>query len=173
MCSRDIAGETHTFGTTGYTMDRIFVLYDRNSDSIWYPLGEGTFDAVAGDKKGTQVPFVSEPDPILLKEWVVDHPETLVLMPTKEDLARRNRGFLGVQLESDGVTVTSTMEDSGAAKAGILAGDRIVRIGEHDIEDRGDLQRALSGTMAGDELKVRVERDGEMRDLPVTLGRRS
>ena len=40
MCTRDFDGEPVQFGTTGYTMDRIFVLYDRASDSIWYPLGD-------------------------------------------------------------------------------------------------------------------------------------
>lgn len=65
------------------------------------------------------------------------------------------RGRLGVQLQdlneglgeyfqtSEGALVTSVVEDSPAEKAGIRAGDVIVRFGGEDIEDSEDLSRAV------------------------------
>ena len=70
------------FGTSGYTMDSVFVLYDRLTDSVWYPLGEGTMDAVAGQWKGTSIPLLDEPSPQPLGDWMKLHPDSKVLLPT-------------------------------------------------------------------------------------------
>ena len=63
MCTRQIDGRAVEFGTTGYTMNHVFVLYDRSSDSIWYPLDDGTVDAVAGARRGSSIPILDEPAP--------------------------------------------------------------------------------------------------------------
>lgn len=70
------------FGTSGYTMDNVFVLYDRLTDSLWYPLGDGTMDAVAGQLKGTSIPLLDEPSPLRLEEWLKQHPDSKVLLPS-------------------------------------------------------------------------------------------
>lgn len=172
MCSRKIEDEIHTFGTTGYTMNRVFVLYDRNTDSIWYPLGDRTFDAVSGARKGTQVPFLSEQDPVSLGDWLEDHPDSLVLMPPAEDTAPSNAGFLGVRMDPEGGGIAEVVAGSGAASAGLLAGDRILRIGDHEVGSRDDLLAALRDTRADDVLTLVIERDGVQRTLEVTLGSR-
>lgn len=81
------------FGTSGYTMDNVFVLYDRLTDSVWYPLGNGTMDAVAGVLKGTSIPLLAEPSPVRLEDWLKVHPDSKVLLPepfskTVHDIAR-------------------------------------------------------------------------------------
>ena len=81
VCSRMIDGKTAEFGTTGYTKDNTFVLYDRVTDSIWWPMSDRSFDAVAGKKKGTVLPFLDKPKPIRLGHWAKKHPATLVLLP--------------------------------------------------------------------------------------------
>jgi hypothetical protein len=48
VCTPIIDGERVEFGTTGYTMGNVFVLYDRASDSVWYPLNDNSCDAVSG-----------------------------------------------------------------------------------------------------------------------------
>jgi hypothetical protein len=80
VCTREIDGRAVEFGTSGYTMDRIFVLYDRDTESVWYPLGDGTFDAVAGERNGLAIPFLAEPAPTPLGTWLEEHPETVILL---------------------------------------------------------------------------------------------
>ena len=80
--SREIEGERIEFGTSGFTMDNVFVLYDRQSESVWYPLTDATMDAVSGTRKGTSIPFLAEPNPVPLSDWLKNHPNTKVLLPT-------------------------------------------------------------------------------------------
>ena len=69
------------FGTTGYTMNNVFLLYDRRTESIWYPIKNGAFDAVSGEQKGAKIPFVAKPARIPLGKWRGKHPDTLVMLP--------------------------------------------------------------------------------------------
>jgi membrane-associated protease RseP (regulator of RpoE activity) len=93
-----------------------------------------------------------------------------------------DRGFLGVHLDDvegqmkeffeveGGALVTGVVEESAAAKAGLKAGDIIVRIGDEDIADAADVHGALAGTEAEQELKVEVVRKGKNKSFDVTLG---
>lgn len=81
MCAREIDGEAFEFGTTGYTMNNVFTLYDRKTESVWYPLTEESFDAVSGPAKGASLEFIVKPEVLRLHEWVKQHPDTLVLLP--------------------------------------------------------------------------------------------
>lgn len=69
-----------TFGTTGYTYNNIFLLYDRHSDTVWYPLDDGAFDGIGGTLLGQKIPFIAKPPIMTLAEWRELHPETLVLL---------------------------------------------------------------------------------------------
>jgi len=88
VCPRTLDGEPVEFGTSGYTMDRVFVLYDRKSESIWYPLTDETLDAVGGPLRGLTLPILQEPAPSTLGSWLERHPLTAVLLPTEQDLER-------------------------------------------------------------------------------------
>jgi serine protease Do len=68
------------------------------------------------------------------------------------------------------VLVTSVDEDGPAAKAGLKAGDLIVKLGDRPIEDARDLRRALERAEPGQEVVVQVLRDGRDLELTVTLG---
>lgn len=81
MCARTIEGQTVSFGTTGYTMNNVFVLYDRSTDSVWYPLKDDSFDAVSGPFRGRALKFIAKPAVMRLHEWAAEHPDTLVLLP--------------------------------------------------------------------------------------------
>ncbi len=85
MYGRKINGKTTTFGTTGYTYNKVFVLYDRLTDSVWYPLADGAWDAIGGSKRGAKIPFLAEPPVVPLGEWRKKHPATEVLL---EDASR-------------------------------------------------------------------------------------
>ncbi len=70
-----------TFGTTGYTMNNIFVLYDRGGESVWYPTGPKHLEATSGAKRGARIEFLDNPTPMPLSEWREAHPTTTVLLP--------------------------------------------------------------------------------------------
>ena len=73
--------------------------------------------------------------------------------------------YFGVE---GGVLVTSVHEDTPAAEGGLRAGDVIVGLGDEDIDDPGDLRRALADLEAG-EVSLRIFRDGVARTLTVEL----
>lgn len=102
VCSRELGDDqTIEFGTTGYTLNNVFVLYDRNNGTTWYPLKEGGLDAVAGADLGKSIEFVEKPEQMKLSEWLKSHPQSTVLLPTEADIARmkmrreRSRGSGG------------------------------------------------------------------------------
>jgi serine protease Do len=68
-----------------------------------------------------------------------------------------------------GVLVTNVEPDSPADKAGVKAGDVLVSMSGHAIEDGGDLREALQNARAGHELSLKLMRDGRSLDLTVTL----
>ena len=77
---REIEGAVTTFGTTGYTYNNTFLLYDRQTDSIWYPYQSQEMNALSGRLTGSVLPFLAEPNPMPLAEWRAAHPDSLVLV---------------------------------------------------------------------------------------------
>jgi len=75
------------FGTAGYTMDHVFVLDDRASNSVWYP-GEKALEAVGGARKGSAIPFLDEPAPVALGDWLAEHPGSRSCSPARAISAR-------------------------------------------------------------------------------------
>jgi hypothetical protein len=65
------------------------------------------------------------------------------------------------------MTITSVFPDSPASQAGLRAGDRIVQVGGESVGE--DVMDRLAQTKPGEELSIRVDRDGWTRDLTLTL----
>ena len=86
-----------------------------------------------------------------------------------DDLTPQLGEYFGVE-DGDGVLVTSVVDDSPAAKAGLKAGDVIVKLGDEEIEDTGDLHEALSDTKADQKVKLEFRRKGKDKSAEVTLG---
>ena len=80
VCSREIDGEVVTFGTTGFTYDRTFVLYDRKTESVWYPYKSNELNALSGHYAGKALPWLSKTAPVTLADWRDEHADTLVLV---------------------------------------------------------------------------------------------
>ncbi|MCH7885530.1 MAG: DUF3179 domain-containing protein [Planctomycetes bacterium] len=78
---REIDGKVVTFGTSGYTMSNVFVLYDRETESVWYPTDEKHLEATSGARQGTRIEFLEKPTPMPLGQWRKMHPKTRVLLP--------------------------------------------------------------------------------------------
>lgn len=179
MCTRTLDGERVEFGTSGYTKDHVFVLYDRATESIWWPLSDDTLDAVAGRRRGESIAFLEEPAPEPLSEWLASHPDSTVLLPTEQDAETidwmRNGPYLGVELaESDeGLAIAAVLAGTAAEEAGLLAGDVFVSLGGHAVPDREALGEALAGFRAEETTVVVVERAGTELAAEVTFGRRA
>jgi len=77
--SREIDGQLLTISASGWTYDRLFVLYDYETESIWYHLpGTSALTCVAGHYEGRELPeTVSTFEP--WNEWKSAYPDTKVL----------------------------------------------------------------------------------------------
>jgi C-terminal processing protease CtpA/Prc len=84
-----------------------------------------------------------------------------------QELGDQLAGYFKVE---GGVLVTHVEEDGPAAKAGIKAGDVIVRVGGNAIKNGGDLREAIRDADAGSKAAVVVQREGRSVDLSVTVG---
>jgi S1-C subfamily serine protease len=96
------------------------------------------------------------------------------------------RGYLGVttqpvrlaedmarKLNQDtGLMLIGAEKDGPAARAGLLQGDVLVKLGEAALTDIEDLQAALGPGTVGKALTVKVVRGGELKDMKVTAGTR-
>jgi len=93
----------------------------------------------------------------------------------KTDPAPRTGGFrvyLGTipnyADSNDGLLIDGIREGSPAEKAGLKAGDRVVKIGTHDIKNVYDYTYALGEMKAGEEYVVEVLRGSDRLTLKIT-----
>lgn len=70
-----------------------------------------------------------------------------------------------------GVLVSSVDADGPAGKAGMKAGDIILKLDAATIEDGDDLREAVARAEGGKEVTVTVQREGRPLDLKVTLAK--
>lgn len=86
--SREKKGEPQgeEFGVSGYVYKNVFLIFDRKTESLWYPLDDTKWTAVAGPRKGETLPFLAEPSVVPLGLWRKDHPDTLVLLGSKKQI---------------------------------------------------------------------------------------
>jgi serine protease Do len=105
--------------------------------------------------------------------------EAKAILPQLEANGHVTRGWLGVAIqpmtetlakalhlpEAKGALVAQVMGSSPAAKAGFQPGDVIVELNSHAVTKENDLPRAVAATPIGQDVSVKVIRDGQ----PVTL----
>lgn len=70
---------------------------------------------------------------------------------------------------SSHVVVAALSSDGPAARAGLKPGDVIRAVADREITRRLDVERALLGLQAGDQVAFEFRRDGETRTVDVTL----
>jgi hypothetical protein len=77
--SRVVDGEVLTLSASGWTYDRLFVLYDFETESLWYRLPDtNALTCVAGHHEGDELPeVVSAVEP--WNAWRTSFPDTKVL----------------------------------------------------------------------------------------------
>lgn len=80
------------------------------------------------------------------------------------------RTIVGEGFEGAGVSVVSVKDGGPADKAGIEAGDIVVKFGGTAVSTMQALSEALAGKKPGDTVDVTVDRDGSRKTVRVTLG---
>ncbi len=76
--------------------------------------------------------------------------------------------FQTMPTATDGLLIDGVREDSPAAKAGLKAGDRIVKIGKREVKNVYDYTYALGEMKAGQEYVIEVVRGNEKLTLKIT-----
>ncbi len=88
-------------------------------------------------------------------------------------------GITGIDLDENtaktynlvvGVYVKSIEDFSSAEKAGLKPGDVIIEADGTKITNMDDLNKIKNSHKIGDEMKVKVNRDGQEKELTITLG---
>jgi serine protease Do len=109
--------------------------------------------------------------------WVVSPNVDDVLLgvvstPTRQ--IKPSNGFMGVLLaEHDpGVRITGVTDDLPAERAGLRAGDVIVRVDGEVVDDRPELQDKIRGYRPGDRVKLTILRDDAELTLQIELADR-
>ena len=96
------------------------------------------------------------------------------------------RGFLGIQMqevderlaksfslaERRGILVSDVISGGGAEKAGIKNGDVIVELEGKPFEDMTAFRNSVANMVPGTQVRVKVIRNGEPKDITITLAER-
>lgn len=97
----------------------------------------------------------------------------------RETQAKSKGAFLGIGAEPtpqgaqhEGARVMEITPNSPAAKAGLKRGDIITKVGDTDVHNFEDLSNIMSQHKAGDKLKLEVMRNGQEKQMTVTLAKR-
>jgi S1-C subfamily serine protease len=69
---------------------------------------------------------------------------------------------------NDGLLLDAVRDDSPAAKAGLKAGDKIVRMAGHDVRNVYDYTYALAEMKAGQEYELELLRGSERLRFKIT-----
>jgi hypothetical protein len=78
--------------------------------------------------------------------------------------------YLGIGFEQNGLLVTQVARQGPAAKAGLAAGDKLVKIGGAKVTTQEQLRQALGKHRPGDQVEIEVERGGKAVKLSVEVG---
>jgi hypothetical protein len=106
----------------------------------------------------------------------LDKEPKLAFLPTKNKSMSSSRSFkvtMGVMpsytSDEPGLRVDGVTEGRPAHKAGILAGDLIIQIGDYEIQDVQTYMEALGKFEKGQEVPVKIRRNKEEKTLLVTF----
>lgn len=77
MYSRQLEDRTLTLVPSGWTYDSTFVLYDRETESLWYP-DENSLRAISGPLFGKRLPELPSKD-TSWSRWSTEHAESKIL----------------------------------------------------------------------------------------------
>ena len=83
MYSRELDGQVLTLGASGWTYLETFVLYDQETNSMWWggagPVGSGRLVCVAGEHQDQVLPVYDNYRRDYWRNWYATWPETLFM----------------------------------------------------------------------------------------------
>ena len=86
MYSREIDGQVLTLSASGWTYDNTFVLYDKETETMWYHLPGTTgltgINGFYADRRLEEFPSTHT----RWNEWVAAHPNSGYLRPSKDSV---------------------------------------------------------------------------------------
>ena len=105
------------------------------------------------------------------------------VMTSLVDKGRVIRGFLGVMIQdltpalakafklsqTEGVLVSEVTPDGAADNAGVKAGDVVLELNGQPMQDSRHLKLAVAQTPPGQEITLRIRREGEVKELKVKV----
>lgn len=119
--------------------------------------------------------YKGEEQIIIGNEIIVEGNGRYNIMPGKVRITRGNgnRALLGVITEptDKGVEIMEVTENSGAAKAGLKAGDIITTIDDTKIENPEQLSEAIGKKEPGNEVTIKYLRNEKANTAKATLGK--
>ena len=104
---------------------------------------------------------------VLIRDGKIERPGIGVTISTIDEAMAEQAGV------PVGALVESVVKDKPAALAGVLAGDIIVEANGEEITDHQQLVSIVLSSMIGDELQIKVFRDGEYLDLTIIIANKS
>ena len=93
--------------------------------------------------------------------------------PEKPEKKSEVKGTLGIharQTAEGQVVITKVIPGAAAEKAGIKAGDLVLKLGNKEVASLKDLQDGLGPLHAGESINLKIRRGDEEKDVKVTLG---
>ncbi len=87
-------------------------------------------------------------------------------------------GYLGVAVgepsgdEAKGAAIVAVIADSPAEKIGLAKGDIVLAVNKVKVASPIEMVKAIQSMKEGDEVKLKVRRDGKTKKVTVTLGER-
>ncbi len=134
----------------------------------WYRTYVETFEEDSSGIQAFETVFGTELEEVE-KRWRT----WLRVQPPVDDFVGRGDASLGVQFVEDGVNdgvlIDMVLRGSAAADAGLQSGDVIVSFDGQPVRSHFELLVAVGGKNVGDEVPVRVRRDGEYLVFQVVL----
>jgi len=151
-----IGDPTSIAGVVGFKTKDLITSVNAQKVSTWIEL----IDLVGKLKDESTLIFEVERGPF-------DHPDKKILkienVPNFEDGLARLR-WAG--LESAGLFISKIMEDSVAGESGLLKGDRMISINDHELQEWEDVKSHVNQYKTGNPgLKVVIGRDGLERNF--------
>ena len=81
--------------------------------------------------------------------------------------------YQGIRLDKDiteGVVIAEVVKDSPAEKAGIKAGDVVIKVENNKVSDIAQFRYRLYSYKIDETIKIEVIRDGKTKELKIKLG---
>lgn len=141
MYSREVAGQTRTFGVSGKLWHGVLVMFDRETGSFWTQLDGRSIHGVERGQRLEHVPSVFT----VWGMWREVHPETLVLKKSPADLERKQSSYAAYFADPERLFRPHLSEGLGSDLApkevvfGVRIGSDTLAVAEKVLEGRSVL----------------------------------